>query len=460
MPSSLGSPWVPPKRAYKSQEKIQSPETVDPQIANGTISLAESIDFALKNNPNTSISWAQLQASIAELGLAREEFFPKIGMAADVTRTRRGFTFPPDGFINQWLTSWGPQLTVNYTLWDFGTRAARSESALQALFAMAWSYNQQIQTLVQTITNDYYNNLYQKAALANDEQDIKDALLVLEAAEKKLKVGVGDISQLVQAKTSYLQSQVNFVDQKDLVAASLIQLATDMGMPGNTQFSTQVFPSELPGKNYIAGLDTLIDMAIEQRPDILQSKANVKSAKSAVNEARLDYLPKIEGSVDVNYRSYNDHYPRHLDYTGQFQVVFPFFEGFHYRNKIRQAKANLNKAVALLKQQQDTILQQVTLYFTNYQNAIERVDYSAAFLDSALEEFDVTLANYKAGTGDIINVVQAQSALSDARSKYTLSVRDLFISLTNLAYATGSLIAPASDAEWNSIYQFEGGFNE
>lgn len=456
MPSSLGKNWAPPPRALKSIKKINSPETIDPAIFEGDLSLADSINFALTNNPDTSISWSQLQAAIAQLGLARADSFPTIDVSGDVTRMRNGFTFPPNVLINQWTTSWGPELNVTYTLWDFGTRAKKSESALQALFAMGWSYNQEIQKLVQTITNDYYDNLYQKASLANDYQNVQDALLILEAAEKKLKVGVGDVTQLVQAKTNYLQMEVNLVDQKNFAAMSQIQLAKDMGMPGNIEFKTQNFPNELPSKSFTKSLDQLISVAIDSRPDILQSKANVKSKNAALNQARLDSLPKIEGLLDLNYRSYSSVYKSHLDYTGQFRVNFPFFSGFLYRNKIREAKANFHKSLAQLKKQQDLILQQVTTYYVNFQNATDKVEYSASFLDSALEEFEVTLSNYRAGTGDIIDVMQAQTSLSDARTKYTVSVRDLFISLTNLAYATGSLIAPPVGSSWDSIYQFEG----
>lgn len=455
MPSALGQKWNPPKKAQKMASRINAPETIDPAIFEGSISLAQSIDFALQNNPNTSISWAQLQGAIANLGLARRDYFPTIDISGNVTRTRDGFTFPPDILIIQWLTSWGPRLDVSYTLWDFGARFAKSESALQALFAMAWSYNQEIQNIVQNITNDYYDNLYQKATLANDKQDVEDALVVLEAAEKKLKTGVANVTDYVQAKSNYLQFQVNFVDQKDATAASFINLATDMGMPGNVEFSTQYFPSELPGRGYIASLSDLIDLSLENRPDLIRSKADVASKKAALTQARLEPLPKITGDLNLNYNDYNNFYKKHLNLAGEFKVNFPFFSGFYYRNKIREAKANFKQAQAMLKKQQDLILQQVTTYFTNYNNAIERVECSEAFLDAALEEFDVTLSNYKAGTGDIINVMQAQTSLSDARTKYTRSVKDLFVSLTNLAYATGSLIAPqGQESDWSSIYQF------
>ncbi len=456
MPSSLGKNWNPPPRALKSIRKTEAPQTIDPAIFEGDISLADSINFALVNNPDNSISWAQLQAAIAQLGIARSDSFPTVDISGDVTRMRNGFNFPSTSLLNTWTTSWGPALNVTYTLWDFGTRAKKSESALQALFAMGWSYNQEIQNIVQTITNDYYDNLYQKAALANDYQDVQDALLILESAEKKLKVGVGDVTQLVQAKTNYLQAEVNLIDQKNLTATSQIQLAKDMGMPGNIEFTTQNFPEELPSKSFTTSLDELINVAIDSRPDILQAKATVKSKNAALNQARLDSLPKVDGILNLNYRSYNNTFKDQLNYTGQFRVSVPFFSGFLYRNKIREAKANFKQSVAELKKQQDLILQQVTTYYVNFQNATDKVVVSASFLDSALEEFEVTLSNYRAGTGDIIDVMQAQTSLSDARTKYTVSVRDLFISLTNLAYATGSLIAPPVGSSWDSIYQFEG----
>ncbi|MCH9633071.1 MAG: Outer membrane protein OprM [Chlamydiae bacterium] len=458
MPSSLGKTWTPPKRSIKTTRKIHSEETIDPAIYEGDISLSQSIDFALKNNPDTSISWAGLQSSIARLGLAREDFFPTIDTSGYINRRRTGFTFPPDILIVQWLTTWAPQLNVNYTIWDFGARNAKSEGALQALFAMAWSYNQEIQNVVQLITNDYYEDLYQKATLENDKQNVKDSLLILDAAQKKLKVGVGDITQLVQAKTNYLQMEVELVDQRDSAAISRIKLAKDMGMPGNVEFTTQNFPSDLPGSSFITNLNELIDVAIEQRPDILKSKSSVKSKKAALTEARLNSLPKVDGSLELDYSNYNNYYKSTVNYKGQFSINFPFFAGFHYRNKIREAKAKYNQAIAELKKQQDIILQQVTVYFTNYQNAIDRVELSASFLDSALEEFDVTLSNYRAGTGDIIDVMQAQTSLTDARTKYTVSVKDLFVSLTNLAYSTGSLVAPTDNSQWDSIYQFRGSY--
>ena len=456
MPAALGKTWNPPKKSIKTIDKIHSEETIDPAIYEGDISLAQSISFALKNNPDTSISWCALQSSIAELGLAREDFFPTINTSGYLDRERRGLALPPDKIVNEWLTTWGPRLNVTYTLWDFGTRNAQSESALQTLFAMAWSYNQEIQNIVQLITNDYYDNLYQKATLANDQLDVQDAMLILESAEKKLKVGVGDVTQLVQAKTNYLQAQVNLVDQEDTAAVSRIQLATDMGMPGYVKFTTQNFPCELPDKSFVSNLNELIDIAIECRPDILSSKSDLKSKKAALNQARLNSLPKVEGSLDLDYASFNGPYPSNLNYTGEFKVNFPFFSGFHYRNKIREAKSMYKQAIAQLKKQQDEILQEVSIYHTNFMNAIQRVEYSAAFLDSALEEFDVTLSNYRVGTGDIIDVMQAQTSLSDARTKYTVSVKDLFVSLTNLAYATGSLITPHDGSQWDSIYQFRG----
>ncbi len=456
LPSSFTQKWIPPKHGEKKIKELNYSEPIDPAILTEEISLGEAIGFALQNNPSTSMSWASIQSAAAELGLAREDYFPKIDLSADVSRSRSTLAIPPNTTLSQWITDYGPQANIQYTVWDFGTRFAKSRKALQALFAVAWSYNQELQNIIRLITNDYYDYLYQKAALFDRERDVSDSRLILEAAEKKLKTGVSDITDLVQAKTVYLQSLLNEVSQKDFTENSLVTLVTDMGMRSNLSLKTQEFPENLPGKEYLVNIDQFMEIAIRQRPELLQYKNEVLSKKAALTEARLNPLPKVLGQLDMEYRASYHAYSPYFNLNAMFKANFPFFEGFFYRNQIRSAKAALKRAEAAMKQEQDQILKEVALFYNNYKNAQEKILYSKAFLEASLEEFQVTLGNYKVGTGDIINVMQAQTSLSDARSKYTEAVKDLFTSLTNLAHASGSLAFPTDESlfQWQHIYQF------
>ncbi len=453
LPASLGQKWTPKKRSIRTSDRIQYAEPIDPNIVKGPLSLAQVVDFSLRNNPSTAMSWANILGSIADLGLARKDYFPKVTVQGNIQRQQIGSPFSVQGKASNWLTLGGTQGTLSYTLWDFGAREAKSESALQALFAMSYAYNQELQTVIQEVTNDYYNFLYQKAAFQDRVRDVEDSALLLQAAEKKLKLGIANITDLVQAKTTYLNSQVAQVSQKDNKENALVNLAKNMGMAGNIQFQTQNFPCELPGEEFLVQNDVFIELALQNRPDLIRYKAEILSHKAALTQARLEPLPKLTGNLDLQYTAYHG-FRDAFDMIALFKLEMDFFDGFSLRNKTRIAKAKLKEALANFKKQQDLILAEVTTYYNNYKNTVEKVEYTQEYLDAAYEEFEVTLGNYKAGTGDILNVVQALSSLSNARSKFTLSIKELFSSLTNLAYATGSLIAPSEDSDWEGIYQF------
>ncbi len=453
MPKALGEKWTPKKRSVRSARRIQYVEPVDPNIVKGPLSLAQVVDFSLRNNPQTAVSWANMLGAIADLGLARQDLFPKGSVNSTLQMQRTSSPLSLQARVATWFTVKDVTGSVSYTIWDFGARIAKSESATQALYAMSYAYNQELQTVIQTVTNDYYSYLYNKAALIDRGRDVEDAALILQAAEKKLQFGIANVTDLVQAKTSYLNTQVDFVSQRDSTENALVSLAKNMGMAGNIYFQTQNFPCELPGNEFLAHRDDFIELALENRPELIQYKAEILSKKSTLTYSILEPLPKISGNLDMQYQAYTG-FERAYNLTGMFKVEMDFFDGFYYRNKTREAKADLKEARANFKVHQDKILGEVVTYYNNYRNAVEKIEYTQEYLEAAFDEFDVTLGNYKAGTGDILNVMQALTSLSNARTKFTLSVEDLFSSLTNLAYATGSLAIPVMDADWQGIYQF------
>lgn len=453
MPKEFAQKWEPKRKSIRTANKINYVEPFDYNILKGPLSLAQVVDFSLKNNPNTAMSWANILGAIAQLGEARKDYWPKVTVNGTLQRQRMTSPFSLQARASEWLTLGGTEGQVSYTLWDFGARLAKSETALQALYAMSYAYNQELQNVIQLVTNDYYKYLYQKAALCDRSKDVDDAALVLQAAEKKLCLGIANVTDLVQAKTVYLNAQVDFITQRDYKENALVQLAKNMGMAANTEFETQEFPSDLPGQEFLSSSQNFIEVALNNRPEIVQYKAEILSKKAALNYARRDPLPKITGDLDLQYQAYNG-FRNSFNLVGLFKVEMPLFEGFFYRNKIREAKAELKEAQANFKLQQDRVLAEVTTYYNNYKNAVEKLEVTQDYLEAAFDEFEVTLGNYKAGTGDIVQVVQALTSLSNARTKYTLSIQELFVSLTNLAYSTGSLLTPAINASWQGIYEF------
>jgi len=76
--------------------------------------------------------------------------------------------------------------------------------------------------------------------------------------------------------------------------------------------------------------------------------------------------------------------------------------------------------------------------FYNMQTAAQQVTSSETLLTSSKESFQVSLARYRAGVADIVELLNAQSTLTSARTQRVQAQTDLFISYAELLHAIGA----------------------
>jgi outer membrane protein len=459
-PHSPSRPWIPPKNVRPIELSDEPPEKLDQEEP---YSLAELIDIALRNNTQTKITWAQAKSAAATYGQTQSEFLPAIGTDFYYQRARQPFftTFIPNATStttatvpeNPAATSvlsgttvedfyysvWGPQLTVTYLIYDFGTLRATSEAARQALYNAAWTHNDAILTLLQTIMTDFYNYLYQKMLLDADKANVETANLTLEAAESGFTTGVRDVSDVLQAKTQLLQNQTTWASQQQNVETAYTTMLNDMGLPATMKLETQEMPKKLPKNDIVPPVETLIAIAMQNRPDLLASEANFRSKQQSLRAAKRQFLPKINYDFVLGKNWYNGGLEDRYNFSSTFIASMPLFRGFYYRNAIKIAEANAKAAEEQVAQSELTMIKEITTYHYNVRVAFDTLQFATAYLAAAAEQYRVALAQYKQGTNTILDVVTAQSSLVDARASQANAFQLWYTSLANLAYSTGLL---------------------
>lgn len=453
-PRSPSKPWTPP-----SNVKPMNLDTGPPELPKQEepYSLAELVDLALSINPQTKVSWAQARAAAAQFGESQSAFFPDLTFNFVYTRFRQpiflqqisggdlSFSSNPTGVGGKtvvedvYYSFWQPQIAVSYLLFDFGTRRATSQAAEQALYYADWTHNNTIMMLLQTVMNDYYNYLYQKQLLDADEQNVATAKVTLDAAQTGLDNGVRDVSDYLQAKTQLLQNQTTWAAQQQNVEASYAVLLYDMGLPANICINTQHFPTDLPENDMLPPLDSLIAVAMQNRPDLLAAEANLHEQEANVTVAKTQYLPKINYNFNIAKNYYSQGLQDKYNFMSTFSVTMPLFSGFYYRNAIKLAEAVKKEAEEQLKETELNVIKQITTYHSSVKNAFDTLQFASAYLVAAQEEYDVALSKYKRGTNTIVDVVNAQSSLADARARQINAYQQWYTSLANLAYSTGIL---------------------
>ncbi len=465
-PDSQSDYWTPSKTAL-SVRTIVPLERIVPADAE-PLNLAEILNIALTNNSSTQMSWARAKEMAARYGQSQSTAVPEITGNFEYFRTRAssfyagqsaggsatgansgtssGTSSNSPASANQifvtTFSQWGPQLHLTYNLFDFGKRSATSEAARQALFFADFSHNREIQTVLQDVTTSYYTALYQKQLLDALAADVVTAQTTLDAANLGLSTGVKNLSDQLQSQTQLLQYEIDYVEQKQEVVVSVSQLLSEMGLPASLPLKLEEMPDINPKSEDIPGLEELISVAMQSRPDFLAGGAALRSKEWSVKAARREVYPSFDYLLDFGKTYYNGGLNDQYDYTSAVNLSMPIFRGYFYRNNIKIAEALRDEAEAKLKSLELQLVQEVTTARYNIEVSFDALNFARQYLASANKQYDVALSEYKAGTTDILTVVSAQSALANARARLAKSIQGWFTALADLTYAIGAAVLP------------------
>lgn len=461
-PSTPYSSWTPMKGNCMVSSKYC--KTLLPTtFGDGEMNLAELIDIALQNNPMTKQTWAQARAAAAQYGQSLSPFYPKILSSNSFIRQKGSFpvtntlasattTAGGAGALGNLVESnasatqtfyssqGGPDVYLTYTLFDFGKSSSSAMAAREALYYADLTHNQEIQTTLQTVMDDYYSYLYQKAVLVANEANLANAQISLDAANEKFELGLVALGDVATARTQFLQSRINLTTQKQNVENAFAQLAVDIGVPANLRFKVQPMPDQVIADPVMESIDQLVATAQNQRQDFLAAQANVRSKEASLLNAKRAILPTFSTTLNSGHYWFQDGMQEHhFHWIAALSLDFPLFDGFFIKNGVRNAEANLELSKAQLLQTELTMIQNVTTSHMGVKTAALNLADSDEYLNAAETEFNIAIASYRAGTKTILDVLSAQSSLADARSKKAEAQQNWFTSLAAIAYATGSL---------------------
>lgn len=447
-PDSPFCPWNPDSCAEQLECQPSSLDDCDEELPpeEHHYSLAEIIDIALCNSPTTQISWAEARAAAAEYGLSQATAFPDLEASFFHLHSRtsylasqveQGSNVIKESVIANNQIEWGPELNLTYTLFDFGQRRATSEAARYLLYFADYTHNWTIQTLLETITIDYYYTLYEVQLLEAYEADLVDAMETLDAAELGLKEGVKDVSDMLQARTQTLQAKIQLEQQKQTVNTAKATLLSDMGLSATRKINLGKMATVDLDAADLPPVEDYLAIARESRSDLIASRATVASRQQTLKATNSDWLPKLDYSLEFG-RTYwgvglNDDY----HYTSTFTVSMPLFKGFWYRNNIKLAKSRLELGKSELIQLETDVVAEVNTAHFNVGIAKQTLLSAGALLASAKEQYKVSKAQYHQGTNTILDLIAAQTALFDARAVLAQALNQWFTSLATLSYNTG-----------------------
>ena len=394
------------------------------------LSLVEVTEAALCHNPQTREVYANAKVQSAQVGVARSLFFPSVTDTLSVTENKNRTT----NYSN--ATN---RIVASYLLYDFGSRDANFENANQLLRAASASQNATVQTVLLTAVNAFYQVHANRAILNASIETERLSQESFKAAEAKYIAGVATPADKLQAQTSFANATLTKLRNEGTLKVAYGNLANVMGAPANINF--QIADSNLDDIPELVDqdIDALIEQARLQRPDLMASEAQLKASLAKIEAVKADAKPKVR--IDASNQYDENSLGQTSQNTSQLGIFLsiPLFEGYKPTFLIRSAEATAE----LNASKRDQLKLQVSLdVWTAYQNlktANESITASNILLLSAEESSRLALGRYKEGVGNIIDTLNAQSALANAKQQKIQSVLNWNIARTTLAQSIGVL---------------------
>lgn len=439
--SAPGEEWKPSEKelieSFQLEELPAIPE--DLKSESGSLALSQLIDVALVNNPTTQVAWEDARAAAASWAESRGLYYPNIGGTAKYAYAKGGGSSSGTDPYQEQYGNVG--LTLNYLLFDFGGREAEIDAARLALINANWNQNQAIQNVLQAVAVSFYNYIGSKALVIADEASLEDAQTSLDAAELRLEAGVGTLPDVLQAQAQLAQIELDLVDARGNVEIDRGQLATSVGWPANTPFDVNGDLNELPVTAISDNVDNLIALSMKNRPDLAAVQATVRQREALLWKAKSQFFPEISATAQllrwwVNPKGDGNEY--FTNYLVGLQLQVPIFQGFQIINSVRKASAQLEAARAALELQEQIVVNQVWNAYYTFTTAIQSLTAANSLVASAQESYNASLARFKAGVGDIVELLNAQATLAQARAEQVQAKTDIFTSYANLINAIGT----------------------
>ena len=427
---------IEPTDPFNTLGQQAAPPTARSVAADGVLTLDDAVQLALAHNPRVASAWAAVHIQGAGLGLAQSAFLPTVSAQVQIGRSDTGQTLPGGLSISEQAAA---SAALNYLLYDFGARQATRTAARETLNAANSSLSTALQDLFLDVARAYFRLSGSDAAVVAAIASEKAAAESLSASQTRYDAGAGTPADRLQAQTAYSQALLTRIKAEGDQRNARGTVANLLGLEPSYPLRLAEVEPAVPSPYATQAVERLIAMALEQRPDLAASDAQIRAAQAQVDAARAAGLPTISLGANLGAtHSWQQSAELYSNSIG-ISISVPIFTGYQSIYQIAQAKAQKEQKQADRAQLAQSIALQI---WNAYQDLVTQDRALATALDllaSAEQSERVALGRYKSGIGNILDVLTAQSALASARQQEVLARYQLALAKVTLVHALGGL---------------------
>ena len=394
------------------------------------LDLEETIQRALLTNPSVKIAEYNRKAAKADYSAAKGA--RGISISLNHNSTRGGYADNQEDIFGASLgkrigNNHSNSITASLPIFTGGELQGQIGQAKANYRSMLSAEEQAYNEMKETATTGYFNMLNATNMKALRQESVDRLQAHLDNVIAQYNVGIVARADVLRSEVELANAQQNYItasNQYDVAEATLNNI---IGTPLNTTLKLKDSLQYVPYDNDMA---YCLAYSEQHRPELKQAEYAIDSAEAALVVARSGHMPKIN-AVAGNYwggsdSDGNSNWPGddNEHWSVGITASMNIFDSGVTWSKIHAAQENLAKAKESQRQIKDNVELEVRTDYLNLREAEKRISTTQVAVASAEEDYHIAVVRYQAGVGTNIDVMDAQVALTEAKTNYVKALYD------------------------------------
>jgi len=413
------------------------------------LSLDDCLKLAMSKNQDLKIGDKQLQSAREGIRSSYSSMLPSVSLTSSATHSAQG----PTEYVYKNITFTSGDTATNYfstavsvdqTIYNGNKIRNSIKLAKGTVENYQIELNRTQQSIVENVTEKFYTVLKAQELLKVYEMTLKNSQEQLKKTEEMFKIGQVAKKDLFKSQVREGNDRLSIIQQKSALNSAMSDLKVAIGVAPD--YGLEVFESAYQ-KPAVIDRFAAEKKALDNNAEM--KALRLKKSNSYLNYkiARGDLFPAVYGSFSYTRggsefsRSYSE-FDKWWDTSLSLYISYPIFEGFSRKANIQQKLIDFKLYDDQIEKKKLEIVSQIESLILTINTYMEMIDVNEMNIQSAQEDLRLAQEMYRLNSATILDVLDAQVALTQAQGDLITTKYDAKIAEVRLAYLMGTLNKP------------------
>jgi len=424
------------------------------------LSLAEALDLALQQNSAIHKSAADLEATYGVVTQTRAIALPRVTVSGSYSANQETVTdrFKTAGtnasfadafdFANQ---RWSTDIRIVQSIYEGGRISSALHSARLTREQALANHQTVISDTLRDVRVAYYFALLTQQQLLVQEASVQLLQQELDETTKRFQAGTVPRFNVLRAEVEVANARPRVIRASNALRIAKDNLANLVGenIPQGTDELALILTDKLEAAPYEVQLTPAIAQALAGRTELAALRLSERLRADQIKNAKSGYKPSVQLFAGYGTRSsqFNSDLTAELHgWEAGAQMSWNVFDGFLTQGRIQEAEALRRRSEAEIEDAMRRVELEVRTAYTTFINAREVLLSQNKVQESAEESLRLASARAGAGAGTQLDVLTAQTALTDARTTEVLAKYEYAVAKARLERAIGQPITVGTNS--------------